>query len=117
MIQLIKDIWGGFSFEIRAIFIAGIGVLLFLLIVLGRIDSCRSRREERKIEQTIANIKTSEIEANVLTNTKQEVEVNANKANANLGNVLGTDSANRESDFGTVRQRWCADHPNDTKCR
>jgi hypothetical protein len=117
MIKLIKEIWGGFGFETRMVFVAGVGLLLLLAIVLGRIDSCRSRREDRKIDQIQANIKTAEIEANVLTNSSKEVEANANKANANLGNVLGTDSANRESDFGTVRQRWCADHPNDSKCR
>lgn len=117
MIKLIKEIWSGFGFEMRMVIIAGLGLMIFLLIVLGRIDACRSRGEERKIEQLNTNIKTAEIEANVLSNVNREVEVNANKANANLGNVLGTDSANRESDFGTVRKRWCADHPNDSKCR
>lgn len=113
---LIRSIWGGFNFETRAIFIAVTGGLLLLLIVFGRIEACRSVREERKTEDVKANIAVREIEANVLTNTRVEVEGNANAANADLGVVLGTDSNKRSDDFGTVKRRWCEDHPGDSKC-
>ena len=71
----------------------------------------------RQMKQLGVNAKTSEIEANVLTNQKVEVERNANQANANLDAVLGTDSGNRNGDFGAVKRKFCADHPNDSKCK
>ena len=115
--KLLKEIWGNLPFQVRVVGVAGVGVLLILLIVLGRIGACRQRLEDQKIERLGTNAKTAEIEANMLTNQKVEVEKDVNKANANLDNVLGTDSGNRESGFGTVKRKFCADHPNDSKCR
>lgn len=115
--KLIREIWTSLPFQVRVIAFAAIGVIVIFLVVMARIDSCSSRRTEQKIEKTKEQIQKDAIEANVLANQKVEVEINANKANANLGNVLGTDTANRESDFGTVRAKFCADHPNDSKCR
>lgn len=115
--KLIREIWSALPFQVRVIAFAAIGVIVIFLVVMARIDSCSTHREERRIANTKEEIQKDAIEANVLANQKVEVEINANKANANLGNVLGTDTANRESDFGTVRRKFCADHPNDSKCR
>lgn len=115
--KLIKEIWGNLPFQVRVVTVSGIGMLIILMFVLGGIRSCRDKRTEDKIDKIKVNAQTAEIEANVLTNQKIEVEVNANKANANLDSVLGTDSSNRDTDFGTVKRKWCAEHPNDSKCK
>ena len=115
--KLIKDIWGNLPFQVRVMCVAGLGIVIILLFVLAQIGGCRDRRQQQKIEQTKDAIKTAGIEANVLTNQKVEVEKNANQANANLGNVLGTDTGSRDVNFGTVRAKFCADHPDDSKCR
>jgi hypothetical protein len=115
--KLISEIWKALPFQVKTILFAIVGVILLLAIVFGRIGACRSRREEKKIANLQANIKTSEIEANVLTNTQVEVETNANNASANTNSVLNTDSRDRESDFSAVKRRWCEDHPRDSKCQ
>jgi len=115
--KLIKEIWGNLPFQVRVVMLALVVGLVFLAVILARIDSCRTRRDEQRIEQTKDAIRTSEVEANVLANQKVEVEKNANQANANLGNVLGTDTGSRDGNFGTVRAKFCADHPDDSKCR
>lgn len=115
--RLIKDIWGNLPFQVRVMCVAGLGIGLILLVVLAQIGGCRDRREQQQIERTKDAVKTAGIEANVLTNQKVEVESNVQKANANLGTVLGTDTGGRDSDFGAVRAKFCADHPNDSKCR
>ncbi len=115
--KLIRDIWAGLPFQVRVIALALIGVLVILLFVLARVDSCRTRRDEQRIERIKSNIVAAEAEANVLTNKQVEVETNVNKTTSDLGNVLGVDSGNRESDFGTVKRRFCEDHPGDSTCR
>ena len=106
--KLIKDIWGNLPFQVRVMCVAGLGIVIILLFVLAQIGG---------VDATKDAIKTAGIEANVLTNQKVEVEKNANQANANLGNVLGTDTGSRDGNFGTVRAKFCADHPDDSKCR
>ncbi len=113
---LLADIWKALPFQAKTLAFAGIGVLIVLIIVFGQIGACRTRREERKIEETKTNIQTSQIEANVLENRQQEVEQNANDANGNINAVFGTDSGGRDTDFGTVRAKWCREHPADSKC-
>lgn len=115
--KLIRDIWGNLPFQVRVVALALLVGLVFLLVILARVDSCRTKRDEQRIERTRDAIRTAEVEANVLANREIEVETNANNANNNLGNVLGTDSGNRDTDFGTVKRRWCDDHPDDSKCR
>jgi len=115
--KLIKEIWGNLPFQVRVVMLALVVGLVFLAVILARIDSCRTRRDEQRIEQTKDAIRTSEVEANVLANKQAEVETNANNANSDLNRVLGTDSGNRNADFGTVKRRWCDDHPGDSKCR
>ena len=115
--KLISEIWGSLPFQVRAMTVAGIGIFIILLFVLGGVRSCRDKNTEKKIEQLGVNARTSEIEANVLTNQKIEVERNANQANANLDAVLGTDTGNRDGNFGAVKRKFCADHPNDSKCK
>lgn len=115
--RLIKDIWGNLPFQVRVMCVAGLGIVIILLVVLAQIGSCRDRRREQTIERTKDAIKTAGIEANVLSNKQREVETNVDKANSNLGTVLGTDSGSRDGDFGAVKRRWCDDHPNDSKCR
>lgn len=115
--KLIKEIWGNLPFQVRVVAVSGVGMLIILMFVLGGIRSCRDKRTEEKIEKIKVNAQTAEIEANVLTNQKVEVERNANQANANLDAVLGTDSGNRDGDFGAVKRKFCADHPNDSKCK
>ena len=115
--KLLKEIWGNLPFQVRVVTVSGIGMLIILMIVLGGIRSCRDKRTEEKIEKIKVNAQTAEIEANVLTNQKAEVEANANKANANLSDVLNTDSGGRDTDFGTVKRKFCEDHPNDSKCK
>lgn len=113
----LSDVWKAFPFQVRVISLAGVGVLLVLLFVFGQMSSCSRRREERKIDRIEANIQRSEIEANVLSNTIKVKEENANNTNNDLNRVLGTDSRDRQSDFGTVRRKWCRDHAGDSKCR
>ncbi len=115
-ITFIGDVWKGFPFEVRIIAAAGVGVLLVLLFIFGQIGACRTRREERKIERIEANIQQAGTEANVLSNMAGEKEKDATNANSDLDRVLGTDSGDRESDFGTVRDKWCRDHAGDSKC-
>lgn len=117
MIKTIAEIWSALPFQVKTIIAAVLFGLLVLAIVIGRVGACRSRQEERKIERIQTNIRTSEIEANVLTNTKREVEANAKNASVNVDRTFNTDSGNRDTDFGTVKRKWCADHPNDSKCR
>lgn len=115
--KLILDIWRALTFEVRMVAIAVAGGLIVLAVVLGQIGACRDRREEKKIERIGTNITTSQIEANVLTNTKREVEANAKNASVNVDRTFNTDSGTRDGDFGTVRKRWCEDHPGDSKCK
>ncbi len=117
VISFIGDIWKAFPFQVRVVTIAGVGLLVVLLLVFGQMSSCRSRRQEKKIDRIEANIQRSEIEANVLSNTIKVKEENANNTNNDLNRVLGTDSRDRQSDFGTVRRKWCRDHAGDSKCR
>lgn len=115
--KLLREIWAGLNFETRIIGVALLGGLLVLLIVFGRISACRERSAERKIEEVKANIAVREVEANVLANQKVEVEANVNKANANVADVLGTDSNKRSDDFQSVKRKWCEDHPRDSACK
>lgn|GEM_PF-4570668 len=115
--KLLRGIWDGLNFETRIVGVAIVGVLLLLLIVFGRISACRDRSREQKIEDIRTNAARHEIEANVLTNQKVEVEKHAIETNANVNAVLGTDTNKRSGDFSTVRQRWCDDHPGDSLCR
>ncbi len=115
--RLLREIWAGLNFETRVVGAAVVGVLLLLLVVFGRIAACRDRSAERKIEDIKANAAVHEIEANVLTNQKIEVEKHAVETNANVNAVLGVDSNKRSGNFGTVRQRWCDDHPRDSLCQ
>ena len=117
MIKTIAEIWSALPFQVKTIIAAVLFGLLVVAIVIGRVGACRSRREEQRIERIQANIRTAETEANVLTNIQTEVHTNANNANRDLDRILNTDSRNRNSDFGTVRRRWCEDHANDSKCR
>lgn len=116
VITFIGDVWKAFPFEVRVIAAAGVGLVLVLLFVFGQIGACRTRREERKIEKIQANIQRAETEANVLANSAGEKEKDATNANSDLNDVLGTDSGDRNSDFGAVRRKWCKDHANDSKC-
>lgn len=115
--RLIKDIWGNLPFQVRVMCVAGLGIMIILLVVLAQIGGCRDRRREQTIERTKDAIKTAGTEANVLTNQKIEVESNVQKANTNLGSVLGTDTGGRDGNFGAVRAKFCADHPDDSKCK
>ena len=115
--KLIRDIWGNLPFQVRVVLLALAVGMILLLVILARVDSCRTKRTEQTIERTKDAIKTAGIEANVLSNKQREVETNVDKANSNLGTVLGTDSGSRDGDFGAVKRRWCDDHPNDSKCR
>ncbi len=116
-LKLIKDIWSGFSFEIRAITVSAAVLIIFLLIAVAGIQSCGDKRTEKKLQESKANVVREQTEANVLTNQKIEVEKDANTANADLGNVMRTDSNSRDGNFGTVKSKWCADHAGDSKCR
>lgn len=115
--KLLREIWGGLNFETRVVGVAIVGILLLLLIVFGRISACRDRSVERKIEDVKANIAVRQVEANVLANQRTEVEANVNKTNANVADVLGTDSNKRSDDFQSVKRKWCADHPGDSACK
>ena len=117
VISFIGDIWKAFPFQVRVVTIAGVGLLVVLLLVFGQMSSCRSRRQEKKIDRIEANIQRSEIEANVLSNSFKEAIGNAKNTNTDLDRVLGTDSRSRESDFSTVKRKWCRDHAGDSKCR
>lgn len=63
----------------------------------GKIEVTEEQREEANKESKNANEKT------------KEAESNANNAN-------NIDSANAESNFSTVRPKFCAEFPNDTRC-
>ena len=115
--KLVKEIWGNLPFQVRVMLAAAVGIVIILALVLGGVRSCRDKRTEQKIDRIKTNAQSAGVEANVLTNQKQEVEVNANKANANLDAILDTDSSVRDTDFGTVKRKWCTEHPNDSKCK
>lgn len=115
-ITFIGDVWKAFPFQVRVMTIAGIGLLLLLIFVFGQMSSCGRRREQKKIERIEANIQQAGTEANVLSNMAGEKEKDATNANSDLDRVLGADSGDRESDFGTVRDKWCRDHAGDSKC-
>lgn len=117
MLKLIRDIWSAMPFQAKTLLAAAVGVLIIVLIVVGRIGACRVRQEERKIEETKTKIQTSEIEANVLANREREVQENANNANADAQRTFDADSGSRDGDFSTVRRKWCTDHPDDSNCK
>jgi uncharacterized membrane protein YhiD involved in acid resistance len=119
---ILESIFGGQS---KIVNYAGlITIALFLVVILtifqvfrACLSSCSDRREEKKIEKIEANIVEKKVEANVLTNIQVEVENEANNSSVNTNRVLNTDSGTRQSDFSTVKRKWCADHPKDSKCR
>lgn len=95
-----------------------LGIAGFLiLIVVTRIDSCLQRRQEQKIERLRDEIIRRDVEIRLSENRVEEAVQYANKSNQNADNVLNHDSNSRNSDFGTVRKRWCSEHPADSKCR
>jgi uncharacterized SAM-binding protein YcdF (DUF218 family) len=112
-----SEIWKALPFQVKTILFAIVGVILLLAVVFGQIGACRSRREEKKIANIQANVKTDQVEANVLTNQKVEVQTNANNANADAQRVFSTDSGTRDDSFSSVRRKWCTDHPDDSKCK
>ena len=57
--------------------------------------------------QQIQNLETKTNEAKKETNT----------ANENFANILNTDSSKRDSNWSNVKKKFCADHPNDSKCK
>lgn len=61
------------------------GFILFAGI-LGYISSCRDRQTERKIERTKEQILKDKVEANIISNSKNDLEneVNAASTNTNL---------------------------------
>lgn len=91
------------------------------VFVLWQIDSCRTKRTEKKIERIESNIKEQEIISNILTNQKANIKSevnsyaeNSNLAISNLNNSLRTDSNKFQ---GTdAAKRFCERFPLDSTC-
>jgi hypothetical protein len=94
-----------------------VAILIIFQTFRACFSSCSDRREEKKIEQLNTNITTGKVETNVLVNKKEEVSNEVTQTNANLADSQHRDSSGRDSDFGSVRRKFCEQHPQDSKCR
>jgi uncharacterized membrane protein len=101
-----------------------ITILLILAVILAVFQgfracfsSCSDRREEKKVEQLNTNITVDKVETSVLVNKKEEISNETNQANANFADSQHRDSSTRDSNFSTVRRKFCEQHPKDSRCR
>jgi hypothetical protein len=95
-----------------------ITVLLIFVVILAVFQgfracfsSCSDRREEKKIEKLNTNITVDKVETNVLVQEKEVISNEVNKANANFADAEHRDSSTRDSDFSSVRRKFCEQHP------
>jgi outer membrane murein-binding lipoprotein Lpp len=65
-----------------------VAVIVLTVFVLAGIDSCRSRRTEKKIDRIESNVIEKKVEANVLTNAKQEIKATVNALSENTSRAL-----------------------------
>ncbi|MCV5420614.1 hypothetical protein OFN47_28275, partial [Escherichia coli] len=90
----------------KLVLIAIIVCLVLLVIVIGRIDACRTLRDEQKIEKLKEQITISDITANILSNNRDDVKREVENANKELRDVLRVDSNRRSNNFESVKQKW-----------
>lgn len=117
MIERLKYFWNLLPLRVKAAVILIAVACILVLVVIARIDSCRSRQQERKVKQIEANLIRGNVEIDAAVNKQMEAKRNADNANTVVDFVFGRDSSTRDSDLSTVKQRWCDDHPNDSKCK
>jgi len=111
----------------RNSFLVTVGlIILFVALVFGAIfstfDSCRSGRNQKKIEKTKEEILIDKTEANAINGQRTNVQTEVNNAASNTNNAFNNfdNSVNRDSsqfDGNTANSRFCKRFPLDSSCR
>jgi uncharacterized membrane protein YhiD involved in acid resistance len=119
---ILESIFGSQSKVVNYAGLITISLVLVLILAIFQVfraclSSCSDRREEKKIEKIEANITEDKVETKVLVNKKEEISNEVNQANANFADTSRRDSSTRDSNFSTVRRKFCQQHPGDSKCR
>jgi hypothetical protein len=117
MIERVRQLWSLLPLRVKFASILIVLGGLLLLVIVARIDSCRTRQQERKVKQIETNLIRGNVEIEAAVNKLTEAKANAEKANTVVNSEFDRDSSTRDSNFSTVRERWCREHPNDSKCR
>lgn len=98
---------------------------LFLFIAVGFwFDSCRTRNREEKKSEINANIIREQIEGNILTNQKTNLNANLKEANRisqntleNINAATGRGLNAQSNNFDETLRRYCAKYPHDEGCQ
>lgn len=94
--------------------IAAVIAALAVLYLIGAVNSCSDRREEKKISNTKANITVGKIESNIAANEVKNAEENKNTAVNNYRNSLRTNSNYYTG--ANANSRFCRRYPDDPSC-
>lgn len=97
--------------------------LIVLFFILGGIDSCRTRNREEKKSEINANIIREQIEGNILTNQKTNLNANLKEANRisrnaleNINAATGRGLNAQSNNFDETLRRYCSKYPGDEGC-
>lgn len=119
-----KQIIRGFIIANAHWIILGVIVLGLLLYAVSYIDSCSSKRYQKKNEEIKSNISQDKGAANAVKEQRNEANTEILAANQqsrnavnNRNDVVNTDSGSRNASRQAAIAAFCREHPADSNCR
>lgn len=115
--------WLWFHPQVSLIIGAAVFGVIILFFILGGIDSCKQKSREKKKSEINANIVKEQVETNVLTNQKQNINADLQNANRISQNTLENINAAKNrglnsfsNNFDETLRRYCSKYPGDEGC-
>ncbi len=84
-----------------------LAVVLVAVVIFGQIQSCRTAKQEKRIEDVKTNVTTGKVEANVQGNVVNQAANVSNQALQNVNVVKNANLKTFDNSYDKARERFC----------